>query len=230
MITPTQMFIAGSPERRRVRRPLARTGPRRVGATYHASKRALDLLLCILALPVLLPALLASALLVKLSSRGPLFFVQERTGYGGRRFKMYKFRTMVPNAATMKEEIKAKTGIVGPDFKLVNDPRLTPLGSFIRRTSLDETPQIWNVMKGDMSLVGPRPTSFDVHTYDLWHTERLEALPGLTGLWQVGGRGQIDFDDRVRLDISYVRNRTLWLDISILLRTIPAVLTQRGAY
>ncbi len=224
------MNIAGSPTRQRGLRDSSPRGRRRIGATYHASKRALDLAVCVLLLPLLLPVLLASALLVKLSSRGPLLFVQERTGLGGRRFKMYKFRTMVPNAASMKEEIKTKNGMIGPDFKVANDPRVTRLGKFFRKTSLDETPQIWNVFKGDMSLVGPRPTSFDTDTYDLWHTERLEAMPGLTGLWQVAGRGQIDFDERVRLDISYVRNRSFRLDLEILLRTIPAVLSQRGAY
>ena len=203
---------------------------RRIGATYHASKRAFDLLVCMLALPIVVPVLLATALLVKVSSRGPFLFVQERTGFGGRRFKMYKFRTMVPSAASMKEAIRARNSIVGPDFKIENDPRVTPIGSFFRKTSLDETPQIWNIIRGDMSLVGPRPTSFDTDTYELWHTERLEALPGLTGLWQIVDRGQIDFDERVRIDISYVRNRSIWLDLKILLRTIPAVLFQRGAY
>lgn len=201
-----------------------------VGSTYHVTKRALDLLLCLLALPILLPVLLVSALLVKLSGRGPLFFVQERTGRGGRRFRMYKFRTMVPEAAAMKDAIRANSNVVGPDFKLKDDPRVTRVGSFLRKTSLDETPQIWNILKGEMSLVGPRPTSFDANTYDLWHTERLEAVPGLTGLWQVASRGNIDFDDRVRLDIAYVRNRSLRLDLTILLQTIPAVLLQRGAY
>ena len=118
----------------------------------------------------------------------------------------------------------------GPDFKLADDPRVTRVGDFLRRTSLDEAPQIWNIIRGDMSLVGPRPTSFPAQTYDLWHTERLEVVPGLTGLWQIGGRGEIDFDDRVRLDIAYVRNRSLRLDLSILIRTLPAVLSQRGAY
>jgi lipopolysaccharide/colanic/teichoic acid biosynthesis glycosyltransferase len=224
------MTIAGSPSRQRSLRDSSPRGARRIGATYHASKRALDLVVCLLLLPLLFPVLLGCALLVKLSGRGPLLFVQERTGLGGRRFRMYKFRTMVPDAASMREAIKAKSGMSGPDFKVENDPRVTPIGRLFRKTSLDETPQIWNILKGDMSLVGPRPTSFDVDTYDLWHTERLEALPGLTGLWQIDGRGQIDFDERVRLDIQYVRNRSLRLDLEILLRTVPAVLSQRGAY
>lgn len=226
----TSMTIASSPTGKRGLRDSSPRGRRRIGATYHASKRALDLAVCLLLLPLLFPVLFLSALLVKLSSHGPLLFVQERTGHGGRRFKMYKFRTMIPDAASMRDEIKAQNGVVGPDFKVENDPRLTPLGSFFRKTSLDETPQLWNVLRGDMSLVGPRPTSFDIDTYDLWHTERLEAVPGLTGLWQIAGRGQIDFDERVRLDIAYVRNRSFLLDLEILLRTIPAVLLQRGAY
>lgn len=198
--------------------------------TYPAKKRALDLIVCIATLPIIAPVLLLCAILIKATTPGPLLFVQERTGRGGRRFKMYKFRTMVPGAAHMKEAIRAENIMGGPDFKIENDPRVTPIGSFLRKSSLDETPQIWNIIKGDMSLVGPRPTSFASDTYDLWHTERLEVLPGLTGLWQIAGRGEIDFDDRVRLDIAYVRNRCMWLDLTILLKTLPAVLSQRGAY
>jgi len=180
--------------------------------------------------PVLVPALLVSAALVKISGHGPLLFAQPRTGLGGRRFRMYKFRTMIPEATAMKDQVRRANGVVGPDFKLKDDPRVTRIGRFLRRTSLDELPQIWNVVRGDMSLVGPRPTSFGPEAYSLWHTERLEAVPGLTGLWQLEGRGSIDFDDRVRLDIAYVRNRSIRLDLEILLRTIPAVLLQRGAY
>ncbi len=190
----------------------------------------LDLFVCLIVLPVVLPVALFCALLVRFSGPGPLFFVQERTGRGGRRFRMLKFRSMVPDAPRLKDEIRAALNVTGPDFKLEDDPRVTRFGRFLRRTSLDELPQLWNVLKGDMSLVGPRPTSFDATTYDLWHTERLEVAPGLTGLWQVARRGDIDFDDRVRLDIAYVRNRSLRLDLAILLRTIPAVLSQRGAY
>lgn len=209
--------------------------PKKVGrfggwSAYDITKRTLDLGACLLALPLLLPILLGCALMVRLSGPGPLFFVQERTGRGGRRFRMYKFRTMVPEAPALRESMRAARAISGPDFKLVDDPRVTAVGRFLRKTSLDETPQIWNVIRGEMSLVGPRPTSFDPSAYALWHTERLEVAPGLTGLWQVIRRGDIDFDDRVRLDIAYVRNRSLALDLSILLRTIPAVLSQRGAF
>ena len=130
----------------------------------------------------------------------------------------------------MKDQLADANVMGGPDFKVANDPRVTPVGRFLRNMSLDEATQNWNVLRGEMSLVGPRPTSFSAKAYELWHTERLDAVPGLTGLWQVRGRGDIDFDDRVRLDIAYVRNRSMALDISILLRTIPAVISQRGAF
>ena len=199
-------------------------------AAYHRNKRILDLSICVLVFPIALPIFLICAAMVKASSPGPIFFVQERTGIGGRRFQMLKFRTMIPGAANMKDELEESNIMGGPDFKLTKDPRVTVVGDLLRRSSLDEAPQIWNVLRGDMSLVGPRPTSFSAASYELWHTERLEAMPGLTGLWQVAGRGEIDFDDRVRLDIAYVRNRSLPLDLLILLRTVPAVLSQRGAY
>ena len=197
---------------------------------YESVKRALDLFFCLVVLPAAIPVLILCALLVRASGPGPLFFVQERTGRGGRRFRMFKFRSMVPEAPSLKEEIRKAHNMSGPDFKLEDDPRVTRVGRFLRKSSLDELPQLWNVLKGDMSLVGPRPTSFDPTTYDLWHTERLEVAPGLTGLWQIARRGDIDFDDRVRLDIAYVRNRSLRLDLAILIRTIPAVLSQRGAH
>lgn len=205
-------------------------GRRRVRPGYDAKKRALDLAICVAALPVALPLLLVCAGLVKLTSRGPVFFLQQRTGRAGRRFEMVKFRTMVDGAAAMKDDLKRDRGVGGPDFKVVDDPRITRVGTWLRKTSLDEAPQLWNVLKGDMSLVGPRPTSFALDSYDLWHTERLEATPGLTGLWQVHSRGDIDFDARVRLDIAYVRNQSMALDLAILLRTVPAVLFRRGAY
>ena len=228
--TRTTTTIAGSTRRPRTLRDTSISGWRKVGPAYHAKKRVLDLAVCLAALPMIAPVLIACAALVKLSGPGPLLFVQERTGQGGHRFKMYKFRTMVQDAASMKEQMRGSNRMGGPDFKVLNDPRVTPVGRFLRKTSLDEIPQLWNVLVGDMSLVGPRPTSFESDTYDLWHTERLEVPPGLTGLWQVAGRGEIGFDERVRLDIAYVRNRSMRLDLSLLMRTIPAVLSQRGAY
>lgn len=203
---------------------------RRTPNGYPVKKRLLDLTLCTLALPIALPVLAVCALLVLITSPGPIFFIQDRTGWGGRRFKMIKFRTMVVGAADMKADLQQQNVMGGPDFKVNNDPRVTPIGRVLRKTSLDELPQLINILRGDMSLVGPRPTSFGANEYDLWHTERLEVVPGLTGLWQVRGRGDIDFDERVRLDIAYVRNRSMALDFSILLRTIPAVLSQRGAF
>jgi lipopolysaccharide/colanic/teichoic acid biosynthesis glycosyltransferase len=167
--------------------------------------------------------------LIWLDSPGPVIFVQDRTGYGGRRFRMFKFRTMVPNAAQLKQQLAHLNELTWPDFKISNDPRITRVGRVLRRTSLDELPQIFNVLKGDMSLVGPRPTSFDASTYALWHTERLEVMPGLTGLWQVSGRSTLDFADRLRLDIEYIERQSVWLDMSILLRTVTAVFAGTGA-
>ncbi|OGO34621.1 MAG: UDP-phosphate galactose phosphotransferase [Chloroflexi bacterium RBG_16_57_11] len=156
-------------------------------------------------------------------------FVQNRTGIGGKRFRMYKFRTMVPNAEELKTQYSHLNELSLPDFKITNDPRVTRVGRFLRKTSLDELPQIINILKGDMSLVGPRPTSFGAETYSLKHTERLEVVPGLTGLWQIKGRSDLDFDERTKLDIEYIENQSLWLDIRILVLTIGAVLSKKGA-
>jgi lipopolysaccharide/colanic/teichoic acid biosynthesis glycosyltransferase len=183
-----------------------------------------------MALPFLLPLFLVCALLIWLDDPGPIFFKQARTGKGGARFRMYKFRTMVTNAEELKQKYAHLNELTWPDFKMTNDPRVTRVGRILRKTSLDEMPQIINVLKGDMSLVGPRPTSFDVSTYALKHTERLEVLPGITGLWQISGRSDIDFDQRLLLDIEYIERRSLWFDIEILVRTVSAVFKQEGAY
>jgi lipopolysaccharide/colanic/teichoic acid biosynthesis glycosyltransferase len=142
---------------------------------------------------------------------------------------MYKLRTMYRDAEAFKQKYMHLNELTYPDFKISKDPRITRIGRWLRRSSLDELPQVLNVLRGDMSLVGPRPTSFASSTYKPWHTARLELKPGLTGLWQVSGRNDLDFDDRVRLDIAYWRNRCLWLDLQILARTFGAVLTARGA-
>jgi lipopolysaccharide/colanic/teichoic acid biosynthesis glycosyltransferase len=197
---------------------------------YLRQKRLFDLIVVILLSPALLPVFAVCALAVRLSGPGPIFFRQARTGIDGKPFEMLKFRSMVVDAPHMKDELKSKHHNEGPDFKLERDPRVTHVGRLLRKTSLDELPQLWNVLCDDMSLVGPRPTSFGADTYRLWHTERLEGKPGLTGLWQVEKRGDLDFDERVRLDIAYLRNRSLRLDLWILLRTVPAVLKQHGAY
>jgi lipopolysaccharide/colanic/teichoic acid biosynthesis glycosyltransferase len=191
----------------------------------------MDLLLVILAAPLALPLLGLCALMIKLESpRDPVLFAQVRTGKGGRPFRMYKFRTMVVNAEELKKELAHLNELQWPDFKITNDPRITRVGGFLRKTSLDEAPQVLNVLRGEMSLVGPRPTSFSAQTYKLWHTERLDVQPGITGLWQIVGRGTSEFNDRLRLDIAYIERRCLWLDVQILFRTVTAVLGQRGAY
>jgi lipopolysaccharide/colanic/teichoic acid biosynthesis glycosyltransferase len=137
---------------------------------------------------------------------------------------------MVPNADVLKKELAHLNELQWPDFKITNDPRITRMGRFLRKTSLDELPQLLNVLRGDMSLVGPRPTSFSPETYELWQTERLDVMPGITGLWQIMGRGSMEFDDRVRLDVAYIERRCVWLDIQILLRTVAVVWKQRGAH
>lgn len=202
-----------------------------VGSSYRRLKRALDLFLCLLAMPVLLLAFIVCAILIKLDSPdGRILFQQQRTGRGGRRFGMYKFRTMVPNAEELKKDLMHLNELKWPDFKITNDPRITRVGRFLRKTSLDELPQLINVIKGDMSLVGPRPTSFKSSTYELWQTERLDVTPGLTGLWQIVGRAETEFDERLRLDIAYIERQSLWFDINILFRTVFSVAQGRGAH
>lgn len=197
---------------------------------YLIAKRILDISLCVVALPLALPVMLVCALCVWIEDPGPIMFCQLRTGKGGRRFKMYKFRTMVTNADELKVKYAHLNQLQWPDFKVHDDPRVTRVGKILRKTSLDEIPQLFNVLRGEMSLVGPRPTSFDVSTYDLWHTERLEVTPGITGLWQISGRSDLEFDERLRLDIEYIETRCMWLDIKILLQTVGAVIKPRGAY
>ena len=196
--------------------------------TYWPLKRAIDVGLCLLFAPVILPVMALCALAVRLDSRGPVLFRQQRTGRHGRRFPMYKFRTMLRNAEELKAQLAHLNVLPPPDFKIPNDPRITSVGRFLRKTSLDELPQILNVVRGDMSLVGPRPTSFASSTYSLWHTERLEVPPGITGLWQVHGRNSTTFDERLRLDIDYIRNMSLALDFKILMRTVVAVVRRSG--
>jgi lipopolysaccharide/colanic/teichoic acid biosynthesis glycosyltransferase len=198
---------------------------------YLWAKRTMDLALIILALPLILMMFLAIVVAMKIEEPdGPIFFIQQRTGKGGKRFRMYKFRTMVVDAEERKKELAHLNELQWPDFKITNDPRITRIGRFLRKTSLDELPQLWNVLRGEMSLVGPRPTSFAASTYDLWQTERLDVIPGLTGLWQIIGRASTEFDERLRLDIAYIERRSLWLDIQILFRTVFVVVKQKGAH
>jgi exopolysaccharide biosynthesis polyprenyl glycosylphosphotransferase len=174
----------------------------------------------------------AIAIMIKLNSRGPVFFKQQRSGQNGRPFRLYKFRTMTTNAEQYQHELERMNEMSGPVFKVTNDPRVTGVGKFLRKYSLDELPQLWNVFLGDMSLVGPRPLPVDeVKRFsDLAHRRRLSVKPGLTCLWQISGRNQIsDFKDWVRLDLKYIDNWSLWLDLKILLMTIPAVFRGTGA-
>jgi len=197
---------------------------------YKVSKRIFDISVCILVVPMVLVIMGICALFIWIEDPGPIIFIQMRTGKSGRRFRMYKLRTMVKNAEELKSVYAHLNELTPPDFKITNDPRVTQTGKFLRKTSLDEIPQIFNVLKGDMSLVGPRPTSFDSKTYSLWHTERLDVLPGITGMWQVNGRSELDFTERLRLDIEYIEHQSLWQDLKILFQTVGAIFTQRGAH
>jgi len=196
---------------------------------YLVSKRIFDVVVCLLALVVILPILAVCALAIRLDSPGPAFFTQERTGRDARRFRMLKFRTMLANAEELKAALAHLNVLPPPDFKIPNDPRITRVGRFLRATSLDELPQLLNVLRGDMSLVGPRPTSFPASKYDLWHTHRLDVAPGMTGLWQLEGRNAMTFDERLRLDVKYIRNMSLTFDLKLILRTVVVVVKRSGA-
>ena len=196
---------------------------------YLVGKRVFDLAICLLLLPFALVLSLVCVIAILVDSAGPVFIAQERTGRDGKRFRMYKFRTMVRNAEELKPSLAHLNILPPPDFKIINDPRITRVGKILRKTSLDEIPQLLNVLMGEMSLVGPRPTSFGPSTYSLWHTYRLEVAPGMTGLWQIRGRNGMTLDERLRLDIAYIEHRSLALDLKILLQTIPVVFKGSGA-
>lgn len=195
-------------------------------------KRVVDLVLSGCALIALSPVYGITALLIKLEDGGPIFFRQERIGYRGKSFYMWKFRSMVVNADAMKTELLQQN--MHKDcvtFKIKADPRITRIGRFIRKYSVDELPQFWNVFCGEMSIVGPRPcVPREVVMYSVEARKRLLAKPGLTCFWQVGGRADINFEGQVRLDVEYIRSESVWLDIKLLLKTIPAVLLGKGAY
>jgi exopolysaccharide biosynthesis polyprenyl glycosylphosphotransferase len=196
-----------------------------------AVKRGFDLVVSALAVIVGLPIWAAIALVIKLTSRGPVFFVDRRIGVGEREFGMLKFRTMVADAPRLQADLEPENEAEGALFKIRDDPRVTGVGRFLRRFSLDEIPQVLNVLKGEMSLVGPRPLPLrDYRLLEDWHRRRYGVLPGMTGLWQISGRSGLSFDELVRLDFTYIENWSIWLDISIIVKTIPAVVTRRGAY
>jgi lipopolysaccharide/colanic/teichoic acid biosynthesis glycosyltransferase len=196
---------------------------------YLMVKRVFDLVVCVLALPIVLVVGALSAIAIAIDSRGPVLYTQERTGHHGRRFRMYKFRTMIPNADELKASLADRSVVPPPDFKVIDDPRITRVGGFLRRTGLDELPQVINVLGGTMSLVGPRPTSFRAHEYEPWHLGRLVVRPGVTGLWQVEDRNSATFDERVRYDLAYIQTMSLAADLKLLVRTLSSVWRREGA-
>ncbi len=206
---------------------ISRVGPRPRSMLL---KRGLDLIGATIGLVLLSPVLVVVALLIALRDGRPVLFTQDRAGLHGAPFRIYKFRTMRLGADAERDALRVHNEVAGAAaFKLTDDPRVTTLGRVLRRTSIDELPQLWNVLRGEMSLVGPRPHPFDdVAGYAEWHRGRLALPPGMTGLWQVSARRNTDFDQWVRLDLEYIENWSIWLDVRILLMTIPAVLRADG--
>ena len=234
--TSAQRLPRGRPAPPAPTQPAAREGlPERLQALLAEPiprwKRVMDVTGAVVVLVLLSPVMVLTMLAVRLTSPGPVLFTQPRVGKDGRVFTFWKFRTMTAGAAERKLELLDQNEQTWPVFKMTQDPRVTPLGRLLRKTSLDELPQFWNVLKGDMSLVGPRPPTLDeVHEYERWHLRRLELTPGLTCIWQVSGRSLIGFADWVRMDLQYAERRSVLVDLMLLARTIPAVLSGRGAH
>jgi len=198
---------------------------------YKFTKRLLDISATMFGIILLSPVYIATAIAIKLDSKGPVFFAQNRLGQKGKHFKMYKFRSMVVDAEQLLKELESQNEVSGHMFKMRNDPRITKVGKLIRKTSLDELPQLFNVLKGDMSLVGPRPPlPKEVSEYDKWQDLRLSVRPGITGLWQVSGRNDIGFEEMVSLDLKYIRERSLIYDVKIILKTVPVLLGDSKAF
>lgn len=198
---------------------------------YEASKRVLDFVAALLGLILLSPIFLVVSILIKLESEGEVIFSQTRIGLNGKEFKMYKFRSMVKNAEELKAKLAAQNEMSGPMFKMKEDPRVTKVGKFIRKTSIDELPQLINVLKGDMSLVGPRPSlPKEVEKFEPWMLQRLEVKPGLTCYWQVSGRNNIDFEDWMKLDLQYVEDRNFLLDLKLIFKTFFVLFGDKNAY
>lgn len=205
--------------------------PRQEGLYLRFGKRALDVVGAAVAMVFSIPVVAALAVLIKLESRGPVFYRSVRIGRGGRPFVFFKLRSMVKDADRSRQEIEHMNECDGPVFKIARDPRITRIGRFLRSTSLDELPQFYNVLAGDMSLVGPRPPiPEEVAQYEPWQLRRLDVRPGITCLWQISGRSRIGFQEWMRLDLEYIRRQSLSLDLKILVRTLPAVLSREGAY
>ncbi|MCI6188328.1 MAG: sugar transferase [Clostridium sp.] len=198
---------------------------------YSFTKRVFDVGASFVGLTLLSPVLLAAAIAIKLESKGPIIFSQDRVGLNGKIFKMYKLRSMVSNAEELKEKLLEQNEMSGPMFKMKDDPRITKVGKFIRKTSIDELPQLINVLKGDMSLVGPRPSlPKEVEQFEPWMYERLQVKPGLTCIWQVSGRNNIDFEDWMKLDIKYVRERSFFGDLKLVFRTFFVLFGDKNAH
>ncbi len=201
------------------------------GKGYLFFKRFFDIILSLLGLICLSPVLIIVAIAIKLESEGPVLFSQDRVGKDGKTFKMYKMRSMVSNAEELKEKLLKQNEMSGPMFKMKDDPRITKVGKFIRKTSIDEIPQLINIIKGDMSLVGPRPSlPKEVAEFEPWMYERLVVKPGLTCYWQVMGRNNIDFEDWMKLDIKYVRERNLFLDMKLVIKTFFVLFGDKNAH
>lgn len=194
-------------------------------------KRLLDVIISLFCIMCFAPIFLLTAILIKLTSPGPVFFAQRRLGLNKRVFSVYKFRTMVQGAQEKQAGLEHLNEVTGPVFKIKNDPRITTIGKFLRKTSIDELPQLFNVLKGDMSMVGPRPLPLrDCRGFDKdWHRRRFSIRPGITCLWQVSGRSSVQFERWMELDLEYIDRCSIWLDLKILIRTIPAVLKGSGA-
>ena len=197
---------------------------------YEISKRAIDIIGAGSGLLLLSPVIVIVACAIKFTSKGPIFFSQKRVGKNGELFDMYKFRSMVVNAEELKEKLAYQNEMSGPMFKMKDDPRVTKVGRFIRKTSLDELPQLWNVLKGEMSLVGPRPSlPKEVAQFENWMCKRLTVKPGLTCYWQVSGRNNIGFEEWMRLDNKYVDERNLWIDIKLIFKTVLVLFGDKNA-
>ena len=202
-----------------------------ISVFYEAAKRVMDIILSFIGLVLLSPILLLVSLFIKIDSKGPIFFKQKRIGINGTEFEMFKFRSMVVNAEELKAKLEEKNEMSGPMFKIADDPRITKVGRFIRKTSIDELPQLWNVIKGDMSLVGPRPSlPKEVAQFEPWMRKRFEVKPGLTCFWQVGGRNNIDFEEWMKLDIKYVKERSLLLDAKLIFKTFFVLFGDENAH
>lgn len=199
--------------------------------SYILMKRSLDIMISLSILLLVLPMIPVIIVLIKADTKGSILFKQKRVGKNGREFDLYKFRSMVPGAEKAIESLRSLSGSDGPIFKLREDPRVTRVGSFLRRSSLDELPQLINVLKGDMSIVGPRPNlPSEVAQYLPWQKKRLLVTPGITCFWQVTGRSHIGFQEWMRLDLEYIRKRSISTDLKIILKTFPAVIARKGAY